>query len=575
MYPSQALAECIIDSLIAGGIRDFVYCPGSRNAPFAYALARYDSLNESPIRVHIRLDERSAAFFALGLTLGEGSGSPAARACVITTSGSAVTHLYPAMSEAFYSHLPLVAISADRPAELHGVGASQTMTQRGIFSGRVVEEWDFSSDTAELASVPGRVARALAAAAGHPSGTPGPIHFNCAFRDPLTPRDEAEAPQRAQLRDNCGGGVEVYPSLIVREPGAESALNPDLATVVIAGHGAQDSVLRWAEHSRVPVFAEPMVTGVSSDVLIPFQQTLCADSDVVARIGQIVVTGRPTLSRPIQKLLASNKRVIVVSAYAAWTDLHGKASCVVSSLTGSDRVNTDIQSSLCEDLSARAQSVARGVDELFNSYGDELSEIGVLDAVWQECSHIFLGASNPVRVADLIAGRQGNDLQGNSESSDHRGPQRVWSSRGLAGIDGNVSTALGWARLLEETSECPPTVHAVMGDLTFLHDASGMGMPLGEEFPRCRIIVLDDQGGSIFKSLEHGQRASQTVYERYFGVAQRTDISALAAAYGAKICRVSSMSELRAILNTEADGLEVLHLSISRPTEDIAFLRSL
>lgn len=438
-----------------------------------------------------------------------------------------------------------------------------------------MDEWDFSSDTAELASVPGRVARALAAAAGHPSGTPGPIHFNCAFRDPLTPDDEAEAPQSAQLRDNCGGGVEVYPSLIVREPGAESALNPDLATVVIAGHGAQDSVLRWAERSRVPVFAEPMITGVSSDVLIPFQQTLCADSDVVARIGQIVVTGRPTLSRPIQKLLASNKRVIVVSAYAAWTDLHGKASCVVSSLTGSDRVNADIQSSLCEDLSARAQSVARGVDELINSYGDELSEIGVLDAVWQECSHIFLGASNPVRVADLIAGRQGNDLQGNSESSDHRGPQRVWSSRGLAGIDGNVSTALGWARLLEETTECPPTVHAVMGDLTFLHDASGMGTPLGEEFPRCRIIVLDDQGGSIFKSLEHGQRASQTVYERYFGVAQRTDISALAAAYGAKICRVSSMSELRAILNTEADGLEVLHLSISRPTEDIAFLRSL
>ena len=574
MYPSQALAECIIDSLIAGGIRDFVYCPGSRNAPFAYALARYDSLSESPIRVHVRLDERSAAFFALGLTLGESSGAPAARACVITTSGSAVTHLYPAISEAFYSRLPLVAISADRPAELHGVGASQTMTQKGIFSHHVVEEWDFSSDSAELASVPGRVARALAAAAGYPSGTPGPIHLNCAFRDPLTPSDEAEASNSAQLKENRDGGVEVYPSQIVREPSVEGVLKPDLATVVIAGHGAQDSVLRWAERSRVPVFAEPMVTGVSSEVLIPFQQTLCADSDVVARIGQIVVTGRPTLSRPIQKLLASDKRVIVVSPYAVWTDLHGMACCVVSSLTQSDRVDAAIQSSLCEDLSARAQSVARGVDELINSYGDELSEVGVLDALWQDCSHIFLGASNPVRVADLIAGRQGYSRQRNSES-DHRGPQQVWSSRGLAGIDGNVSTALGWARALQEAYECPPTVHAVMGDLTFLHDASGLGMPLGEEFPRCRVIVLDDQGGSIFKSLEHGQRASEAVYERYFGVAQRADITALAQAYGAKIRCVSSMPELRAILNTEADGLEVLQLSISRPTKDIAFLRSL
>lgn len=574
MYPSQALAECIIDSLIAGGIRDFVYCPGSRNAPFAYALARYDALSESPICVHIRLDERSAAFFALGLTLGEGSGAPAARACVITTSGSAVTHLYPAISEAFYSRLPLVAISADRPAELHGVGASQTMTQKGIFSHHVVEEWDFSSDSAELASVPGRIARALAAAAGYPSGTPGPIYLNCAFRDPLTPSDEAEASNSAQFKENRDGGVEVYPSQIVREPSVEGVVKSDLATVVIAGHGAQDSVLRWAERSRVPVFAEPMVTGVSSEVLIPFQQTLCADSDVVARIGQIVVTGRPTLSRPIQKLLASDKRVIVVSPYAAWTDLHGMASCVVSSLTQSDRVDAAVQSSLCEDLSARAQSVARGVDELINSYGDELSEIGVLDALWEDCSHIFLGASNPVRVADLIAGRQGYSRQRNSES-DHRGPQQVWSSRGLAGIDGNVSTALGWARALQEAYECPPTVHAVMGDLTFLHDASGLGMPLGEEFPRCRVIVLDDRGGSIFKSLEHGQRASEAVYERYFGVAQRADITALAQAYGAKIRCVSSMPELRAILNTEADGLEVLQLSISRPTKDIAFLRSL
>ena len=398
--------------------------------------------------------------------------------------------------------------------------------------------------------------------------------MNCAFRDPLTPSDEAEASRSAQLRENCRGGVEVYPSQIVREPSAEAVVKSDLATVVIAGHCAQDSVLRWAERSRVPVFAEPMVTGVSSEVLIPFQQTLCADSDVVARIGQIVVTGRPTLSRPIQKLLASDKRVIVVSPYAAWTDLHGMACCVVSSLTQSDRVDAAIQSSLCEDLSARAQSVARGVDELINSYGDELSEIGVLDALWQDCSHIFLGASNPVRIADLIAGRHGYDPQGDSES-DHRAPQQVWSSRGLAGIDGNLSTALGWARALQEAHECPPTVHAVMGDLTFLHDASGLGMPLGEEFPRCRVIVLDDRGGSIFKSLEHGQRASKAVYERYFGVAQRVDITALARAYGAKIHRVSSMPELRVILNTEADGLEVLQLSISRPTKDIAFLRSL
>ena len=186
--------------------------------------------------------------------------------------------------------------------------------------------------------------------------------------------------------------------------------------------------------------------------------------------------------------------------------------------------------------------------------------------VWQLCPRVFLGASNPVRIADLIAHRHENAS----------GPTQVWSNRGLAGIDGNTSTALGWASACARLEGADYSgVTAVMGDLTFLHDASGLGLPRGEEFPPLRIVVLDDSGGSIFESLEHGRTASAGVYERYFGVSQRADISALGAAYGVKTRTISSLAKLREILASQGEGLEILHLPISRPTKDIAHLRSL
>ena len=568
MFPSQALAQGIIDSLIAGGVRDFVYCPGSRNAPFAYALARLEAQAKSPIRVHVRLDERSAAFFALGLNLDASASKRRgpARACVITTSGSAVAELYPAVVEARYCRVPLLVISADRPVDLHGVGASQTMTQQGLFSPHIVGEWNFSTAAEEQGSIPDRMCRALAASAGMPSGTPGPVHINCEFRDPLVPEDSQTESVHEAVEGEQRAGASVHPAYFLRDPFSGNILDPGRATVVIAGQGAERAVLEWAARSQVPVFAEPMVTGVPEDVRIPFQQTLLGDEEVAGLFEQIVVTGRPTLSRPVQAVCASGKRVVVVASYGEWPDLHGSASCVVPSLHDDDCVDEARQLPLLDALRERVKEVRGGIDEMIASYGDTPSAPGVMDMVWQLCPRIFLGASNAVRIADLIAYRHENAS----------GPTQVWSNRGLAGIDGNTSTALGWASACArlEGAECS-TVTAVMGDLTFLHDASGLGLPRDEEFPSLRVIVLDDSGGSIFESLEHGRTASEGVYERYFGVSQRADIPALAKAYGVKTRTISSLTKLREILTSQVEGLEVLHLPISRPTKDIALLRSL
>ena len=568
MFPSQALAQGIIDSLIAGGVRDFVYCPGSRNAPFAYALARLEAQAESPIRVHVRLDERSAAFFALGLNLDASASQQRgpARACVITTSGSAVAELYPAVVEARYCRVPLLVISADRPVDLHGVGASQTMTQQGLFSPHIVGEWNFSTAAEEQGSIPDRMCRALAASAGMPSGTPGPVHINCEFRDPLVPEDSQTESVHEAVEGEQRAGASVHPAYFLRDPFSGNILDPGRATVVIAGQGAERAVLEWAARSQVPVFAEPMVTGVPEDVRIAFQQTLLGDEEVAGLFEQIVVTGRPTLSRPVQAVCASGKRVVVVASYGEWPDLHGSASCVVPSLHDDDCVDEARQLPLLETLRERVKEVRGGIDEMIASYGDTPSAPGVMDIVWQLCPRIFLGASNAVRIADLIAYRHENAS----------GPTQVWSNRGLAGIDGNTSTALGWASACArlEGADCS-AVTAVMGDLTFLHDASGLGLPRDEEFPSLRVIVLDDSGGSIFESLEHGRTASAGVYERYFGVSQRADIPALGAAYGVKTRSISSLTKLREILTSQVEGLEVLHLPISRPTKDIALLRSL
>ena len=227
MFPSQALAHGIIDSLIAGGVRDFVYCPGSRNAPFAYALARLEAQAESSIRVHVRLDERSAAFFALGLNLDASASQRRghARACVITTSGSAVAELYPAIVEARYSRVPLLAISADRPVDLHGVGASQTMTQQGLFSPHIVGEWNFSTAAEEIGNIPDRICRALAASAGLPSGTPGPVHINCEFRDPLIPEESQSESACEAVEGKRRAGYRSIPRISFAIPSVRTFLN--------------------------------------------------------------------------------------------------------------------------------------------------------------------------------------------------------------------------------------------------------------------------------------------------------------------------------------------------------------
>ncbi len=326
--PSIVLATTVLTALISQGVRWVAYCPGSRDAPFGYALANLE--RSGSVRAAVFSDERSAGFWAVGAA--KLHHEPVA---VVTTSGTAVAELHPALEEAWFQSLPVIALTADRPHELRGVGASQTTHQVGIFGRSVVASDELpaedSYDAVALARVRGRVRRIVAASRGF-LGQAGPVHLNVAFREPLVP--VASSLFRCGAREISPSQL-LQPSSVIESRARHSkwgdVVRAGLRTLVVAGDGADPAVAAAAARRGIPVIAEPSsnVTGV--ETWIPYEQW------IVPQLGrdveQIVVTGRPTLSRPITQLLGqAGIRKVVVAAHPEWVDVHETADVVVEGL---------------------------------------------------------------------------------------------------------------------------------------------------------------------------------------------------------------------------------------------------
>ena len=316
--PSVDTASAILSSLDALGVTHVLYCPGSRSAPFAYALEAGSFGGDArPI-----LDERGAGFAAVGLA------RTGALPAIVVTSGTAVAELAPAVLEASHARLPLLVLSADRPGELRGVGASQATDQAGFFGTHVRASIDLEPQEASPSLV-GHLARAVAAACGAPSGTPGPVQINVAFRDPLTP-----------VRPTSDSGDEAVAPFVPRPTRVvaafpvparwEDVVGRADAGLIVAGEGASPRAREWSEASGFPLLAEPASGAWSGGGVTPFEQSLV--SSLRGReVDAVVVTGRPTLSRPIQALLARpDVRVVVVDPHTPWVDISGNASVVVA-----------------------------------------------------------------------------------------------------------------------------------------------------------------------------------------------------------------------------------------------------
>jgi 2-succinyl-5-enolpyruvyl-6-hydroxy-3-cyclohexene-1-carboxylate synthase len=528
MPPATDLARTVLEGLIEAGVTEVVLAPGSRNAPLGYAIRAAEAAGR--IRLHVRVDERSAGFLALGLT------KTGARAVVICTSGTAAANLHPAVLEAAHAGVALVAVTADRPATLRGTGANQTTDQVGLFGPLVA-----TRDVAFGAEVGQDAIDDLWAAEG-------PRHWNVQFAEPLVPdtTDMAWVPS-AQAR----------PARVRPEPRIYESIDAGPTaprTVVVAGDDAGPAARRLAEAAGWPLFSEPSSGSRTGEHVIRAYRILLGDESLAGRIERVVVFGHPTLSRPITRLLGRDD--VEVWSHAprgVWGARPFKVDQqILTRLNVSDTApGSTPDTDWLDQWRTADRDVSRQLDALIAGQ-DELTGYAVartLARAIEPGGQLILGPSNPIRDLDLA-------LSGWEVGA----RRKVLANRGLAGIDGVVSTAIGAA--LGRGSG--PT-YALMGDLTFLHDANGL--LIGPDEPRpeqLTLVVANDDGGSIFATLEQGDPTYDADFERIFGTPHHTNLEQLCAASRTPFIQVRSSFELEQALRSPNGGIEVIEAVISR-----------
>jgi 2-succinyl-5-enolpyruvyl-6-hydroxy-3-cyclohexene-1-carboxylate synthase len=531
--PSTTQARVVVDELIRGGVRDVVLCPGSRNAPLAFALQEAD--RGGRIRLHVRIDERTAGYLAIGLAI-----SADAPVCVAMTSGSAVANLGPAVVEANYARVPLIVLSANRPYELLGTGANQTMEQLGYFGtqARAAISLGLAEDAPERldslnATWRSVTCRVLAAATGSRSANAGPVQFDIPLREPLVP--DPEPPGAVTPRGRPDGKPWTYTPPVTFDQPLAIDLTPD--TVVIAGHGAG----LHPNLAGLPTVAEPTAPASSSGRPNPLHPLALP----LLRPKQVIMLGRPTLHRPVSALLADpHVPVYALTTGPRWPDVSGN-----SQATGTRAVTTGTPDPAwlqrCAEANQHAYAAVRSQLAAHPLTTGLHVAAAVADAL-RPGDQLVLGASNPVRDAALV----GLNTDG----------IRVRSNRGVAGIDGTVSTAIGAALAYEGRTV------ALIGDLTFVHDSSGLLIgPTEPTPPRLTIVVSNDNGGGIFELLEQGDPRFSDVSARIFGTPHDVDVGALCRAYHVE-SRQIEVDELQAALDEPGAGMRVLEVKADRST---------
>lgn len=523
--PESITLAAAVAGKLAEHLTDVVLCPGSRNSPLALALlARRD------IRVHVRLDERSAAFLALGMARVQRR--PVG---VVMTSGTAVANCLPAVVEAAMSHTPLAVISADRPAHLIGTGASQTIDQTGIFGTyAATTRLDATTDLEELDQA---------------FRTAQQVHLNVAFDNPLVGEELPATPEPVQ---------KLVPETHYTDHG-EVPLDLTRDTLVIAG----DEAWPVTGLEDVPTIAEPSAPAPFHPVhalaarAFAREQVEANDYVVDTKPKQLVVVGHPTLHRDVLALMADPEiEVTVLSRTAQFTDPSGNA------VQRGTRVKASGQPSkqwlkICDAASEMGPQAVREIleQEEFGFTGLHVAAavadtLGIGDT-------LVLGSSNPVRDASL-AGLPFDGVD-------------TFSPRGAAGIDGTVSQAVGIAlatqSLHPDEIRAPRTV-ALVGDVTFLHDINGLQIGPDERRPEnLTVVVANDDGGGIFETLEIGAEQLRGSFERAFGTPHGAELADLCTGYGVDHREVSSLQGLiDALLDTTetAAGFQVIEARVDR-----------
>lgn len=607
---SQAtlLARAVVASLVEAGVKRVVISPGSRNAPLTYALA--DAAQAGYLQLRVVVDERSAAFVALGASrsdwLHEGLARPAV---AVMTSGSAVANAHPAVVEADAAGVPLIILSADRPHALVNTGASQTTVQTGIFGAATRYQADLG-DTNASDAVANQVRRAVAAASGRLSLDPGPVHLNVRLAPPLAPAAPWQVPHlepkthwlraRKSLKEQLNG-------VTVSQVGCRLGLDPARRGVIVVGDNDDAELAHFAAalaHAwGWPLLAEPTSLVRTNANAVAAYSALLASGDGSAsgdgaqlsqEIEQLLVVGHPTLTRPISALLArADIYQVVLTNRARWSDVSGQAAYVttleqaLSSLNIPDvsaGAGDGLGGSVGGDASASAAAGAGAgvgknapsplwLQRWLQAGQQQLNATSVTKAArmalttWQATSQykshsqstaihsdslensVTLMAASSMTIRYLDAG-----LPAGKQLKKMPGP--VVANRGLAGIDGTISTAVGlaWA------SGQP--VRVIIGDLAAAHDLTGLVKAVTETEVDLQVIVLDDHGGKIFSGLEYGASELSNYFPRFFTTAQQVDFAQAAAAFGAHVDVIDDVDGLQSLLSKPIAGRSLVHVKL-------------
>lgn len=543
-----AFAATLVDEWVRAGLSDAVIAPGSRSTPLALALAE-----DGRMRLHIRLDERAAGFLALGLSRATGRAT-----VVVTTSGTASAELHPAVAEADLAGVPMVVCTADRPPELQGVGAPQTMVQTGLYGSAV--RW------AVAVAVPERsqdgmwrslAARAVAEAEAGPSG-PGPVHLNLAFRDPLVARPGPLPPGRADGRPWHHVGRPV-PTATPADVAAVA--DGHERGVLLVGAGAGDPV---AVHAAAAALGWPVLADPRSGARTPGPGTVAAADAILRsphardrlRPEAVVHLGERWASRAVADWLRQpGIRHVLVDPDWRWRDPDRLAATVLR--TEPTALCRAVAEAAPEPpagpewraawASAEAIAQAAVADALDGRGGLTEPRVArtLFDALPTEAT-LVVGSSMPVRDLEWFAAPR------------HR-PPAVLANRGVNGIDGTIATALGVA-----AARSPVAV--LLGDLTFLHDAGALLGAAEAPDVSCTLVVVDNHGGGIFSFLPQASHLPEDTFELLFGTPQAADVCAVAAAYGVGIVRAADEGELRSALKEKvgSPGVSMIHLRTDR-----------
>ena len=520
--PSEVQATycaTLVDEWLALGLSDAVVCPGSRSTPLALALAE-----RSELRLHVRLDERSAAFFALGVALA--SGRPV---LLLVTSGTAAAEVHAAVCEADLSSVPLIVVTADRPPELHGVGAPQTIDQAGLF-GRVVREaGDPGVARLEVSSSWRPLARRLWRRSRGEGTTPGPVHLNAAFIEPLV-ASAGNLPRRVDTE-----AMTISPERVTLSLGGRRVL------VVAGARSDRESVSQLLSAGAALVGDVTVVDALShADVLVR-DGALAAElrPDLVIRLG-----GLPSSKVLGQRLREWAAPTISVRGVDEPADPDGLSDVVTRGrveIAEGDRANEEYATrwrTLSEAVVQGLQTVERWCEPVVA--GDVAREAK------ESARALVVGSSMPVRDVEWWA-------------SDR--PERVFSNRGANGIDGVVSTLCGVASVTPALG--------LVGDLTMLHDVSALveGCPSGS----ATLVVLDNGGGGIFSFLSQRSVLDENRFEQLFGTPRTHDLVTVARAFSHHAERVETREQLRDALQSSRHrpGLSIIVAALPSRDENV------